>query len=84
MVPVFDEVMQKTPVNDFSTPFQSQFGWHILQVNGERQQDVTEQYRRNIARQTLYQREFEQELDNWLREIRATAYVEIKNTKAES
>ena len=84
MVPVFDEVMQKTPVNDFSTPFQSQFGWHILQVNGERQQDVTEQYRRNIARQTLYQREFEQELDNWLREIRATAYVEIKNAEAKS
>lgn len=80
MVPVFDEMMQKTPVNDFSTPFQSQFGWHILQVNGERQQDVTEQYRRNVARQTLYQREFEQELDNWLREIRATAYVEIKDT----
>lgn len=80
MVPVFDEVMQKTSVNDFSTPFQSQFGWHILQVQGERQQDVTEQYRRNIARQTLYQREFEQELDNWLREIRAAAYVEIKNT----
>ena len=84
MVPVFDEVMQKTPVNDFSTPFQSQFGWHILQVNGERQQDVTEQYRRNIARQTLYQREFEQELDNWLREIRATAYVEMKGEPASS
>ena len=81
MVPVFDEVMQKTPVNDFSTPFQSQFGWHILQVQGERQQDVTEQYRRNVARQTLYQREFEQELDNWLREIRAGAYVEIKTAK---
>lgn len=84
MVPVFDEMMQKTSVNDFSTPFQSQFGWHILQVKGERQQDVTEQYRRNVARQTLYQREFEQELDNWLREIRATAYVEIKNSKADS
>jgi len=81
MVPVFDEVMQKTSVNDFSTPFQSQFGWHILQVQGERQQDVTEQYRRNVARQTLYQREFEQELDNWLREIRAGAYVEIKTAK---
>jgi len=80
MVPAFDEMMQKTSVNDFSTPFQSQFGWHILQVQGERQQDVTEQYRRNIARQTLYQREFEQELDNWLREIRAAAYVEVKNT----
>lgn len=84
MVPAFDDMMQKTPTNDFSTPFQSPFGWHILQVQGERQQDVTEQYRRNIARQTLYQREFEQELDNWLREIRATAYVEIKNAEAKS
>ncbi|MEC7119322.1 MAG: peptidylprolyl isomerase [Pseudomonadota bacterium] len=79
MVPSFDTMMQKTEINDFSTPFQSQFGWHILQVQGKRQHDITEQYRRNVARQALYQREFEQELDNWLREVRASAFVELKD-----
>ena len=79
MVPEFESMMRKTSVGDFSTPFQTQFGWHILQVQGERNQDISEQYRRGIARQTLFQRKFDQELDNWLREIRANAYVDIRN-----
>lgn len=79
MVPEFEATIRKTPVGDFSTPFQTQFGWHILQVQAERDQDISEQYRRGIARQTLFQRKFDQELDNWLREIRANAYVDIRN-----
>lgn len=79
MVPEFESTMRNTSVGDFSTPFQSQFGWHILQVQAERDQDISEQYRRGIARQTLFQRKFDQELDNWLREIRANAYVDMRN-----
>ena len=79
MVPEFEATIRKTSVGDFSTPFQTQFGWHILQVQGERDQDISEQYRRGIARQTLFQRKFDQELDNWLREIRANAYVDIRS-----
>ncbi|XID75917.1 peptidylprolyl isomerase [Alkanindiges sp. WGS2144] len=79
MVPQFDDMMVKTPVGQISKSFQTQYGWHILKVEDTRQQDVTEQYRRNMARQILAERQFEQELDNWLREIRAEAYVEIKD-----
>lgn len=82
MVPAFESVMRKTPIGDFSTPFQSPFGWHILKVDGERDQDVSEQYKRGIARQTLFSRQYDQELDNWLREIRANAYVNLRNTPA--
>ena len=79
MVPEFDAVMVKTPVGQISQPFQTQFGWHILKVEDTRQQDVTEQHKRNMARQVLAERQFDQELDNWLRELRADAYVEIKD-----
>lgn len=79
MVPQFDDVMKKTPVGQTSKPFQTQYGWHILKVEDTRQQDMTDQYKRNVARQVLADRQFDQESDNWLREIRAESYVEVKD-----
>lgn len=79
MVPSFEEMMLKTPINGISPVFESQFGWHILQVLGERDQDFSEQYKRNLARQALYARQFEEEKSAWLRELRAEAFVQIKD-----
>lgn len=79
MVPSFEEMMNKTPVNQISPVFESQFGWHILQVLGERDQDMTTQYRRNLARQALYARQFDEEKASWLRELRSEAFVQIKD-----
>ena len=78
MVASFDDMIEKTPVNQISPVFESQFGWHILQVLGERNQDMTSQYRRNLARQALYARQFDEEKASWLRELRAEAFVQIK------
>lgn len=78
MVPEFDAVMRKTPPKEISEVFQSSFGWHILQVTETREQDVSTQYRSNMARQALYAREFDEELANWLRELRNDAFVEIR------
>lgn len=78
MVPAFEAVMTQTPVGQLSAPFQTQFGWHVLLVDSTRDQDMTEQYRKEAARKALYDRQFPVELDNWLREIRAAAYVDIR------
>ena len=80
MVPSFEEMMLKTPVNAISPVFESSFGWHILQVLGEREQDMSEQYKRNLARQALYARQFEDEKLSWTRELRADAFVQIKSS----
>lgn len=79
MVPEFDKLMQSSPVNETSKPFQTQFGWHILQVTGTRQQDMTSEYQKRMARQILGERQFESEYDGWLRELRANTYIEIKD-----
>ena len=76
--------MKSTPVGRVSAPFQTQFGWHILQVTDTRQQDMTEEYQERMARQILGERQFETELDSWLRELRANAYVEIKQPNLDS
>lgn len=79
MVPEFDAVMRKTAPGQLSEVFQSPYGWHILQVEGSRQQDMSEQVRLNMARQALYLRAYDDELGDWLRELRNGAFVEIRN-----
>ena len=77
MVPSFEAMKKKTSVNDYSVPFQSQFGWHILKVDEKRQKDVSDVYRKNMAREILYQRMAPQALDDWMQDLRAQAYVKI-------
>jgi peptidyl-prolyl cis-trans isomerase SurA len=78
MVPEFEEVMKTTPVGQVSAPFESRFGWHILTVVDKRTQDLGEEMQENRARAVIQKRKFNEELTNWLREIRSQAYVDIK------
>ncbi|MFT5033380.1 MAG: peptidyl-prolyl cis-trans isomerase SurA [Bermanella sp.] len=78
MVPEFHEAMEATSLGKVSAPFKSRYGWHIVKVEDRRQQDVTMDLRRNMARNILHERKFDEELDIWLRKIRDEAYVDIK------
>ena len=78
MVPVFEQTVNATPVGELSEPFRSQFGWHILQVEDRRTQDVGEKVIENQARNSIRKRRFNEELENWLRELHSQAYIEIK------
>lgn len=61
-----------------SRPFQSDAGWHIIKRLGVREQDVTEQNRRNQAREIIAQRKAEEEFERFLRQLRSEAYVESR------
>lgn len=63
---------------EISEPFQSQLGWHIVQRAGYRQTDVTEAAMRNMARQTIMQRKSDSEVENFIRQIREEAFVDIR------
>jgi len=78
MVPEFEQVMNRTAKGEISEPFESRFGWHILQVEDYRTQDLGEKMLESQARNSIRQRKFAEELNNWLREIRSQAYIERK------
>ena len=78
LVPEFQQAMKLTPEKIVSEPFKSPFGWHILQVLGKRDSDVSDKVRRNKVREILASRKFEEELQVWLREIRDQSYVEVR------
>ena len=77
-VPPFVEAMNATPTGALSPPFQSNYGWHVLEVQDRRTQDMGEEARRNMALQILHQRRFDEELQAWLKEIRDEAFVELR------
>jgi len=77
LVGAFQKAMDSTAKGAISEPFESRYGWHIVQVEERRQQDVTDEIRRNMARNYLHQRKYEEELDAWLQKIRDEAHVDI-------
>jgi peptidyl-prolyl cis-trans isomerase SurA len=77
-VPQFAEVMSQSDVGDVSEPFESEFGWHILLVEDRREQDMSDEARRNMAMDLLFRRRFEEERQEWLKEIRDEAFVELR------
>ncbi|HEY3700018.1 MAG TPA: peptidylprolyl isomerase [Spongiibacteraceae bacterium] len=78
LVAAFQRAMDDTPKGAISEPFRSRYGWHIVLVEDRRHQDVTDEIRRNMARNYLHEKKYQEELDIWLRKIRDEAYVDIK------
>ncbi|MEJ2668815.1 MAG: peptidylprolyl isomerase [Gammaproteobacteria bacterium] len=78
MDPAFQSVLQRQPVGTPSKPFRSRFGWHILEITDRRSEDMSDAFRLKMARQMIFRRTFDEELDGWLRELRQDAFVEIR------
>lgn len=70
-------VVDELDEGEISEPFRTQMGWHIAEVMGRRETDLSQDYTRSQAYNTLRSRKFDMELQNWLIEIREEAFVEI-------
>jgi peptidyl-prolyl cis-trans isomerase SurA len=78
MVPEFEAAMAATQVDHISEPVRTQYGWHIVKVEGRREQDMTDEATRAKAMDYVHNRKYQEELDAWLRQIRDEAFVDIK------
>lgn len=81
MVPAFEEEMNKLKPGEISKPFLTQFGWHIVQVLSRRKYDNTEKFQRSQAIKLIRKRKTEEAVQDWLRRIRAEAYVDYRSNK---
>lgn len=77
-VPDFESAMAKLKIGELSGAVRTQFGWHLIQVQDRRTQDITAERKRDQARMSLRQRKSEEAFQDWLRQMRDRAYVEIK------
>jgi peptidyl-prolyl cis-trans isomerase SurA len=77
-VPEFEAAMDALKVKEFSQVVQSPFGMHLIQVLERRQRDVSAERQRAAARQALRERKLDDAYQDWLRQIRDRAYVEVR------
>tara|TARA_B100000035_G_C20521242_1_gene345541 strand:- start:161 stop:508 length:348 start_codon:yes stop_codon:yes gene_type:complete len=78
MVPEFEATMASAKEGEVTSPFRSEFGWHILEVTGRRDKDFSGEMQRNQVANYIRDQKYQEELDAWLRKIREEAFVDIK------
>ena len=74
-VPEFEDMIDTLPINKISDPFLSQFGWHILEVLGKRDQDNTEKIKMNLAKRYITSRRAQEVIDAWIIELKEKNYI---------
>ena len=77
----FEDTMNSLKENEISTPFRTQFGWHILQLLDRRERDRTQSNLKSQASRAIQKRKYDEELRLWTRRIRDEAYVEYIGNK---
>lgn len=77
LVGEFERAMAQLKPGEVSQPVQTRFGVHLIQVVNRRSKDVGDERQRLAARQQIHARKAEERLQQWLRELRDQAYVEV-------
>ena len=77
-VPEFEKVMNELKPGDISAPTRSSFGWHLIQVLERRTEDISADRLRQSARQAIRERKADEAYQEWLRQLRDRAFVEIR------
>lgn len=74
---VYQTIIAMKP-GDISEPFQTQNGWHIMEMLDTREIDRTDEAIRAEAREQIMRSRADQEIDKVLRQFRDEAFVEIR------
>ena len=77
-VPEFEQVMNRLEPGQVSAPVVSRFGVHLIQVVERRDVEITARERRERVRGLLREQRAEEAYADWLRELRAQAFIEYR------
>ena len=77
-VPEFEAIVNKAEIGIVSNPFQTRFGWHIVEVMDRRLYDNTEDLKKNGCVQRVKNSKVSEEEQLWMRRMRDEAFVDIR------
>jgi peptidyl-prolyl cis-trans isomerase SurA len=77
-VPEFEEAMNRLDPGAVSAPVVSRFGVHLIQVIERRDVELSTKEVRDQARAALREQKFEAAYQEWAKDLRARAYIEMR------
>ena len=77
-VPEFEQALAALKPGDISEPLVSRFGVHLVQLQERAEVQLNAPEQRAMARDALREKKTEEAYENWMRELRARAYVEYR------
>jgi len=75
-VPDFERTFRQMAARQISEPVKTPFGWHLIQLDETRSQDVSSDREKLLVKQQIRQRKIEQSYVDWLEQLRAAAFIE--------
>lgn len=78
LVPEFEEELAQLEVGELSEPFQSRYGWHLVEVTDRRSHDTTDELKRQQCATQVRANKAEEERELWLRRLRDQSFVDVK------
>jgi len=77
-VPEFERAFAELKPMEVSQPVKTPFGWHLIQLIERRTSDMSSERKRLEARKALRERKGDEAYQEWLRQLRDRAYVELR------
>jgi len=77
-VPDFERALSELKPMEISQPVKTSFGWHLIQLLERRTADMSPERKRIEARRVLLDRKGDEAYQEWLRQLRDRAYVELR------
>ncbi len=74
----FERAFAELKPMDVSQPIKTPFGWHLIQVLERRTADMSSERKRIEARKAILDRKGDEAYQEWLRQLRDRAYVEMR------
>ena len=70
--------MNETAIGSISPIFETNYGWHFLEVIDRRTVNLSQEKLLESARMAIAESKYDSALNNWLQELRDNSFVHIK------